>query len=216
LCQVKIELEKKWPENRTINIVAFGDSVPAGYAKVPMIQTQHAYPRVLSDYLSKKYPTAVINVITSAVGGENSTSGVKRFESDALSYKPVMVIIDYGLNDRFTPAVDVKNNLTTMIELSRKAGALPVLVTPNIDLAGDPPNAFTTLSQQAELIREIAKSKGVLLADAYIEFIQYKGDVKELMAQSNHPNENGHKLIAKRITRLFESNKKCLYTEKSN
>jgi len=181
-----------------------------------MVQTQHAYPRLLSDYLSKKYPTAIINVITSAVGGENSASGVKRFESDAISYKPAMVIIDYGLNDRSTPMVNVEENLTTMIEMARKAGVLPVLVTPNIDLAGDPPNAFTTLPQQAELIREIAKSKGVLLADAYIEFSHYKGDVRKLMAQSNHPNKDGHKLIVKSIIRLFEGSKKCFPTESSN
>ncbi|MBN8788466.1 MAG: hypothetical protein J0I84_15360, partial [Terrimonas sp.] len=34
----------QWPNNRTINIVFHGHSVPAGYFKTPDIKTLEAYP----------------------------------------------------------------------------------------------------------------------------------------------------------------------------
>jgi len=38
------QLELKWPKNHTINIVCHGHSVPAGYAKTPLVDTFSAYP----------------------------------------------------------------------------------------------------------------------------------------------------------------------------
>lgn len=40
------------------------------------------------------------NVIVTAVGGENSESGVERFEPEVLCHRPDVVTVDYGLNDR--------------------------------------------------------------------------------------------------------------------
>jgi len=202
--QVKVELGKSFPDSKTINIVAFGDSVPAGFANTPKTQTKYAYPRLLSDYLSDKYPTSMVNVIASGVGGENSSSGISRFKSQALAFRPLIVLIDYGLNDRLIPEGEVRSNLKKMIADARSYGALPILVTPNPDLGGDPANSYTSLDQQVALIKDVGAKEGVLVADAYSAFRNFKGDPASLMAQSNHPNAEGHKLIAKSIFKLFE------------
>lgn len=42
--QIRQELQKKWPDNRTVNLVFHGHSVPSGYANTPNVKTLQAYP----------------------------------------------------------------------------------------------------------------------------------------------------------------------------
>ena len=101
LADVSKLLTAEWPKNRTVNIVCHGHSVPAGYFQTPTVNLLSAYPSMLHTKLATKFPHAVINVIVTAIGGENSEQGAKRFASDVLSLKPDVVTIDYSLNDRY-------------------------------------------------------------------------------------------------------------------
>jgi acyl-CoA thioesterase-1 len=92
---IKSELKKEWPGNRTINLVFHGHSVPAGYFKTPLVNTFDSYPFLLLKELKELYPYAIINVICTAIGGENSSQGETRFESDVLVHKPDVLFIDY-------------------------------------------------------------------------------------------------------------------------
>ena len=100
LADVLSILREPWPENRTVNIVCHGHSVPAGYFATPAVDTFNAYPHLLHAGLKERFRNAVINVIVTAIGGENSSSGAERFERDVLCHRPDVVTIDYGLNDR--------------------------------------------------------------------------------------------------------------------
>ncbi|MCW0450208.1 SGNH/GDSL hydrolase family protein [Xanthomonas sacchari] len=201
---VKQELRLAWPQNHTINIVAFGHSVPAGYFVVPAVHSKDAYPQRVADALEQLYPTAVINVITSAVGGENSSQGLSRFAAEGLGHRPKVIMIDYGLNDRNLTVAQARSNLTAMIREARAAKACVVLMTPSIDLKGDPPAAKSTLLEQVGMIRKLAKTQGVSLVDSYAAFAAYKGSRQDLMAQSNHPNAKGHQLIADKVVELLK------------
>ncbi|MFT7362192.1 MAG: acyl-CoA thioesterase-1, partial [Algoriphagus sp.] len=88
LNDLKIEFQKKWPENRTINLVFHGHSVPAGYFKTPIVNTLESYPYLVLKELKAQYPYAVINIINTSIGGEDSKSGAQRFKSDVLIHKP--------------------------------------------------------------------------------------------------------------------------------
>src|SRR5471030_3073037 len=79
LQSISAEMRKQHPNNRTINIVFHGHSVPAGYAATPIVDTFNAYPHLSHVALKKQFPYAVINVIVTAIGGENSLAGQKRF-----------------------------------------------------------------------------------------------------------------------------------------
>ena len=87
ICEI---LRQHWPDNRTVNIVCHGHSVPAGYFATPRVDTFHAYPHLLHRGLKERYPFAVINVIVTAIGGENSemrnagTSSATPSKSDGL------------------------------------------------------------------------------------------------------------------------------------
>ena len=58
----------------------------------------------------------VINVIVTAIGGENSESGAARFATDVLCHKPDVVTIDYALNDRDLGLVRAEQAWRQMIE----------------------------------------------------------------------------------------------------
>lgn len=56
LSDLKNELVKKWPKNRTLNIVFHGHSVPTGYARTPIVNTLQAYPHMLLHGIKTQYP----------------------------------------------------------------------------------------------------------------------------------------------------------------
>jgi len=84
-----------WPENRTVNIVCHGHSVPAGYFTTPLIDSLHAYPHLLYVGLKERFTHAALNVIVTAIGGENAEAGAARFADEVLCHRPDVVTIDY-------------------------------------------------------------------------------------------------------------------------
>lgn len=87
LSDLKKELQIAWPKNNTINMVFHGHSVPAGYFKTPQVNTLSAYLALALKKIKALYPYAVVNVIVTAIGGENSVSGVSRFDDDVLVHQ---------------------------------------------------------------------------------------------------------------------------------
>jgi len=69
LSDIKLELKKENPNNRTINLVFHRHSVPAGYFKTPVVNSLHAYPFLVLKQVKEIYPTAVVNVIVTSIGG---------------------------------------------------------------------------------------------------------------------------------------------------
>lgn len=80
------EMALHWPQNRTINIVCHGHSVPAGYFATPYVNTFSSYPHLLHKMIKERFPFAVTNVIVTAIGGENAAQGEKRFQNDVLTH----------------------------------------------------------------------------------------------------------------------------------
>ncbi len=204
LASVIHDLQVEWPDNRVVNIVAFGHSVPAGFGVTPAVHKRDAYPRLLEDALAQAYPHAVLNVITAAVGGENSTQGLARFQHDALDHHPRVVLIDYGLNDRTLPLAESARNLTALVDATRAAGACPVLLTPTWDTQVDPQRPGDPLGEQAAMIRRVGASTEAPVADSLAAFEAFSGDRAALMAQFNHPNRAGHQLVVARLLPLFQ------------
>ena len=199
-------LEAEWPKNRTITVVCHGHSVPAGYFRTPIVQTFDAYPHLLHQALKKRYPNAVINVIVTAIGGEESDSGAKRFASDVMSLRPDVVTIDYGLNDRRIGLEKARAAWGTMIEQAQKAGAKVILLTPSWDLSAHPDDPNDPLPQHALQIRQLAKKYGTGLGDSLGAFLGAKNsgvDIESLMSQSNHPTRAGHELILRGLLPWF-------------
>lgn len=204
---IKSELEKEWPNNRTINIVFHGHSVPAGYFKTPNVNTLDSYPFQLLKRLKEKYPYAVINIINTSIGGENSVEGVKRFDSDVLIHKPDILFIDYSLNDRRVGLEKSYEAWDKMVNKALKNNIKVVLLTPSPDQRVNILEPNNILEQHRNQVVKIAEENGVGLIDSYNLFKEkiIAGDsISYFMSQVNHPNKNGHKLITDEIFKYFE------------
>jgi acyl-CoA thioesterase I len=195
-----------WPKNRTINLVCHGHSVPSGYFKTPEVDTMNAYPHLWHKELAAKYRHAVINVIVTAIGGENAEQGAARFERDVLSMKPDLVTIDYSLNDRGLGLERAKKAWISMIEKAQTAGIKVILLTPTPDQSANLDNPQDPLSQHAAQVRELAAQYHVALVDsskAFQEKVKNGTKLEALMSQVNHPNRQGHELVVKELMKWF-------------
>ena len=204
------ELQKQWPSNRVVNIVCHGHSVPAGYFKTPVVDELHAYPHLLLEGLKARFPYAVLNVIVTARGGENSESGAARFERDVLSLRPDVVTIDYALNDRPLGLQRSATAWRSMITNALAHHIKVILLTPTPDLTSDWTNPDDPLNQPARQIRALAAEYSVGLVDSLAAFqaaVKAGTPLRALMAQSNHPNQRGHALVAEQLLRWFPSPK---------
>lgn len=200
------ELKKEWPENRTINIIFHGHSVPSGYHQTPEVKPFDSYPLMALEKIQKANPHAVINAIVTAIGGEDSAQGAARFERDVLSMRPDVIFIDYALNDRRLPEDEVERSWRTMALAARANGVPVVFVTPtgadNVRIGAlDEP-----LEVRAGIIRKVAAEENVAVADVWAAWkAELKRGVKQnsLLAQANHPNRKGHAIAARVIAGMF-------------
>src|SRR5690606_25796608 len=118
---------------RTINLVFHGHSVPSGYFRTPEVRTLDSYPYLVLKELKSLYPNAVINVILTSIGGENSVQGAKRFRQDVLTHRPDVLFIDYALNDRGPGPEKAKAAWEEMIGAALEQHIKVILLTPSPD-----------------------------------------------------------------------------------
>jgi len=206
LASIRESLSKKWPDNRGINIVCHGHSVPAGYFQTPVVDTFNAYPHLLHKAIKDAYPFAATNVIVTAIGGETSESGAARFEKDVLVHKPDVLLIDYSLNDRRMGLKRAEAAWTDMITKAQAQGIKVILLTPTADQSSKMNDPKDPLNQHAKQVRRLAAQFHVGLVDSLAEFKDYvnKGQkLEDLMAQFNHPNRKGHDLVAAAAAKRF-------------
>jgi len=206
LQNLKQELQIEWPKNRTINLVFHGHSVPAGYFKTPTVNTTLAYPNLVLKKIKAIYPYAVVNVITTSIGGENSVQGAKRFESEVLIHKPDVLFIDYALNDRGPGLEKAYAAWNQMIKLAKEQHIKVILLTPSPDQSVDYSDQNNELKKHTKQIIKLANENQLGLVDSYkaFEFLYAENkELKKYMSQVNHPNEKGHELIANEIIEYF-------------
>lgn len=207
LNDIKAELNKEWPQNRTVNLVFHGHSVPAGYYKAPLVNPFGAYPLMLLKELKELYPYAVINIINTSIGGENSVSGANRFESDVLVYKPDVLFIDYSLNDRGVGLEKSKEAWTSMIGKALNDSIKTILLTPSPDTRMDNLEPNNILEQHANQVRELAGRYEIGLIDSYKLFrnrILAGDSLSMYMSSVVHPNEKGHQIITDELIKYFK------------
>lgn len=205
LAPLSDELRREWPKNRMVHVVFHGHSVPAGYFRTPVVDTFHAYPHLVHVGIKTAYPHAVVNATVTAIGGENSVSGAKRFERDVLSLRPDVVVIDYALNDRGAGLDAARAAWTSMILASRQKDIKVILCTPTGDTAARRNDPKDALVQHAEQIKRLAAEYGVGLADVFSAWSDAiaKGGEAVLHSQGNHPSYQGHQVAESVITPWF-------------
>ncbi|MFD2725171.1 SGNH/GDSL hydrolase family protein [Hyunsoonleella rubra] len=202
---LKTELKVKWPNNRTINLVFHGHSVPTGYTTRGVLDRINAYPYRTLKKVNDFYPYSVVNTITTSIGGEQAEQGAKRFKEEVLIYKPDVLFIDYALNDRKMGVERAKVAWEQMIVEALEYGTKVILLTPTPDLNEDISSDDTPLAKHSEMIRALAKKHKVGLVDSYALFkkLSETEPLIGYMAQNNHINQKGHQFVADAIFEYF-------------
>lgn len=204
---VLTELAAHWPNNRCVNVVCHGHSVPAGYFATPYVNTFGAYPHLLHRMIKERFPFAVTNVIVTAIGGENSVQGAERFEKDVLSHKPDVLTIDYSLNDRRIGLKAAFGAWESMIRKALERNVKVILCTPTWDNSYYVQDEnWDRLVEHAEQVRMLADRCDVGLADSFAAFQKHVAcpeDLAQYLSHVNHPTEAGHRLAALEIAKYF-------------
>lgn len=201
------KLALQWPDNETVNLVCHGHSVPSGYFTTPFVNTFDAYPHLLHRMIKERFPFAVVNVIVTAIGGEHAASGAGRFEKDVLCHNPDVITIDYGLNDRSIGLLKAEEAWKSMIERCLSQQKKVILLTPTWDQSFFVKDKnWEQLCQHRDLIRRLADTYSVGLADSFSQFEQYctsEDKLTHLLSHQNHPTQKGHQLVAEELSKYF-------------
>jgi acyl-CoA thioesterase-1 len=107
-------------------VVAFGDSLYAGYGVLP----QQSFPAQLQKALAARGIAATVR--NAGVSGDTSSAGLRRlaFTLDGLDRKPDLVMVNLGGNDmlRGIDPKETRANLTAICEELKRRG-IPILLT---------------------------------------------------------------------------------------
>ncbi len=116
-------------QDRSINIVCFGDSLTLGYlspTRDSPFPESIPYGAYLRDWLDAR-----AHVLVRGVCGETTEDMRRRFHPDVLDHKPEMVVILGGTNDLsvgISPET-IMGNLQVFYDQAQANGLLPVAVT---------------------------------------------------------------------------------------
>jgi len=142
-------------------------------------------------------------VTNSANSGSASNWGLDNIDQRVIAHKPDTVLIEFGINDAYTPykisVADAQKNLETMIK--KVQVALPnceiILMTMNQPAHGvEPRPAFADYSA---MYRKVAKEQKLKLIDIVLVWEElFAADEKKwnlLVPDKVHPNADGNSLI---------------------
>ncbi len=107
----------------TPTILVFGDSLSAGYR----MEQEQGWVHLLGERIQSLGLN--YQVVNASVSGETTDGGLSRLPATLDTHSPAIVILELGGNDglRGLPVANIKQNRTTMVEMSRAAGATVIL-----------------------------------------------------------------------------------------
>ncbi|MEM9358016.1 MAG: arylesterase [Pseudomonadota bacterium] len=175
-------------ETKPIHIVAFGDSLTAGYQLPPA----DAFPVQLERALKARGHN--VKISNAGVSGDTTRGGLERFDW-AVPQDTDAVILELGANDALrgiAPEV-TKQNLTGILK-KLDAKKVPVLLAGMRALA----NWGNEYAQKFNVIYpDLAKAHNAILYPFFMEGVIDKPELK--LSDALHPNTKGVELIVQQI-----------------
>ena len=168
------------PADKPIKIVAFGDSLTAGY----QLPSNEAFPVVLAKALEARGHK--IEILNAGVSGDTTAAGRDRI-AWAVPPDTEAVILEFGANDalRGLDPVKARENLDVMITSIRAQGADVLLAGM---LASRSMGELYTKPFDA-IYPALAEKHGLLLYPFFIEASVFKPELN--LADGLHPNAKG-------------------------
>ncbi|TKD50405.1 arylesterase [Sphingomonas baiyangensis] len=180
------------PAADTRLVVAFGDSLYAGYG----VLAQQSFPAVLQRALADAGVRAEVR--NAGVSGDTSAAGRRRlaFALDGLDRKPDLVIVGLGGNDmlRGLPPAETRANLTAILDELRRR-EIPTMLTGMIAA----PNMGADYARDFNAIfPELAEEYGIPLDPFFLDGVVT--DTALMLPDRIHPNPQGIERIVDRVT----------------
>ncbi len=176
-------------------IVAFGDSLTAGFGAEP----GNSYP----DFLQKDLDRAGLTwrVINAGVSGDTTTDGVNRL-GEVLSHKPRIVIVEFGGNDglRGLPIETTRANLEQIVTTLRNRGATVVLAGMTL-----PPNYGPDYIRSFEQIyKDLAARYQLARIPFLLEGVATVATRNLMQRDGLHPTAQGNAIVAETVMRYLK------------
>lgn len=158
-------------------VLVVGDSISAALG----LETSQGWVSLLQKKLdSERIDHRVVNA---SISGDTSAGGAARLPALLGEHKPEVVIIELGGNDglRGQPPAQLQQNLASMVEQSRQAGAKVLVLGMRL-----PPNYGKRYTDAfARVFNDVAKEQQVPLVPFFLEGV---GGVEGMMqADGIHP-----------------------------
>jgi acyl-CoA thioesterase-1 len=177
----------------TPKIVAFGDSLTAGFGVAP----DESYPAQLAKQIQEN--GLQYEVINAGVSGETSAGGVRRIEW-ILKSQPTVVILELGVNDglRGLPLQQTYTNLHTIIERLKAEGVRVILAGMRI-----PVNYGEEYTGEFfEMYKRLAQEFKIPLIPFLLEGVAAQPGLNQ--GDGVHPTAEGYTIVAQNVWHTLE------------
>ena len=176
-------------------ILFFGDSLTAGYG----LSTEEAFPALAEKQLNKSGKS--VKVVNAGLSGETSAGGLSRI--DWILRQPIDIfVLELGANDglRGLPLDQTQKNLQAIIDKVRAKYPKVKFVLAGMMV---PPNMGKEYAADFKKIYpDLAKKNKATLIPFLLEDV---GGIEKLnQTDGIHPNVEGHKIVARNISKILE------------
>ena len=167
------------------SILVLGDSISAGYG----MNVDDGWVNLMNQTLRQR--ELAYRMVNASISGETTVGGLKRLPDLLQEHAPSIVVIELGGNDglRGYPTTKILDNLLTMTDLVKAAGAQPVIITMRI-----PPNYGSRYTRAFEQVFADAaeQSKATLVPFLFEELAV---DAQMMQADGIHPTAKAQPLL---------------------
>lgn len=175
-------------------IVAFGDSLTAGYG----LSSEDSYTTLLQRKLDENnYRYRVVNA---GVSGDTSAGGARRVDWALQSGNVKVLILELGGNDglRGLPVADMRKNLSQIIERAQAKGVKVILAGMEA-----PPNMGAEYTREfRQTFRDLAKQYQTPFIPFVLEGVG--GRIEYNQPDGIHPNADGEKIMTETVWKALE------------
>ena len=167
------------------SILVLGDSISAGYG----MNVDDGWVNLMNQTLRQR--ELAYRMVNASISGETTMGGLKRLPDLLQEHAPSIVVIELGGNDglRGYPTTKIMDNLLTMTDLVKAAGAQPVIITMRI-----PPNYGPRYTRAFEQVFADAaeQSKATLVPFLFEELAV---DAQMMQDDGIHPTAKAQPLL---------------------
>lgn len=188
-------------------VVWLGDSITAA----------HTYGRYVEAFFLLRRPDLNLTFINAGIGGHSALNGLNRIDSDVLSQRPSVVVVNFGMNDAAYPAGSSHaafiKNIDAIIEQLRQGGVQRIIwVEPTPTHTAGIPAQAKLWDRQKQLERLVAEMRAHHVKSDVIK-VQWHDQMKQALSAASakpdfklipdriHPSAAGHAVMAAEFLR---------------